>query len=406
MSGDDGRDLLDAGGKVDADALRRAVERAGPEDADARRVAFELRRDVRDRLDRYLTSRLPFMSRTQIQRMLDEGHATVNARPARASTRLRVGDRVEVVLPPPPSGRIEPEPIPVRVLYEDEHLIVLDKHAGIIVHPARSHNRGTLVNALAWRLSQQGVAGPGGEIAAPAAEGPSLSPVGAEHARPGVVHRLDRDTTGCIVFAKTEEAHWRLAAQFERRQTDKRYLALAHGRVAGALTPEVEAIDEPLGPHPSREKGYREKRVVRHDNLGKPSLTIARVRERYRDHNRPVGDQDLTLVELELRTGRTHQIRVHLSHRGWPLVGDDLYGGRPLSLPGGVVVDRQMLHAALLAFEHPITGRAMAFTAPPPADMLGAVEHLRRSLVAKASPPQSVPLGRLGLARPPAQADA
>ncbi|MCW5757641.1 MAG: RluA family pseudouridine synthase [Phycisphaeraceae bacterium] len=379
--------LLDPGGKIDPQALRRAVELAGPDDPEARRVVFTLQRDINDRLDRYLTSRIPFMSRSQIQRLIDDGYARVNDRVARASSKLRLGDRVDLVLPPPPSGEIEPEDIPIDVLYEDEHLIALNKRADIIVHPARSHNTGTMLSALAWHFRQ----GPGG----------ALSPVGAELARPGVVHRLDRDTTGVIVFAKTEEAHWKLARQFEERTTDKRYLAIVScdrpDQPRGSLHPDMEAIDEPIGPHPSKEKGYREKQVVRHDQLGKPSLTIARVRERYRLHERPVGSQHFALLELELKTGRTHQIRVHCAHRGWPIVGDDMYGGRAFELPAGERIDRQMLHAALLAFEHPITGRPMVLTAPPRPDMLALIAHLRAHKSASTHPEGCVPLSRLGL---------
>ncbi|UYV11758.1 MAG: RluA family pseudouridine synthase [Phycisphaera sp.] len=374
--------LLDAGGKIDQDALRKAVELAGPDDADARRVNLSLQRDINDRLDKYLTSRIPFMSRSQIQRMIDDGAATVNGKPARASTKLRLDDEISLVLPPPPSGEIEPEDIPIDVLFEDEHLIALNKRPDIIVHPARSHNTGTMLGALAWHFLHSS----GGE----------LSPVGADVARPGVVHRLDRDTTGVIIFAKSEEAHWKLARQFEDRTTDKRYLAIVSGDPKGALEPDTEAIDEPLGPHPSKEKGYREKQVVRHDQLGKPSLTIARVRERYRLHDQPVGGQHFALLELELRTGRTHQIRVHCAHRGWPIVGDDMYGGRAFELEGQTI-DRQMLHAALLAFDHPITGKPMVLTAPPRDDMLALIAHLREHTTATASPGGGVPLSRLGI---------
>lgn len=374
--------LLDAGGKIDQDALRKAVELAGPDDADARRVNLTLLRDINDRLDKYLTSRIPFMSRSQIQRMIDDGAATVNGKPARASTKLRLDDQIALVLPPPPSGEIEPEDIPIDVLFEDDHLIALNKRPDIIVHPARSHNTGTMLGALAWHFLHSS----GGE----------LSPVGADVARPGVVHRLDRDTTGVIVFAKSEEAHWKLARQFEERTTDKRYLAIVNGDPKGALEPDTEAIDEPLGPHPSKEKGYREKQVVRHDQLGKPSLTIARVRERYRLHDQPVGGQHFALLELELRTGRTHQIRVHCPHRGWPIVGDDMYGGRAFDLPDQQI-SRQMLHAALLAFDHPITGKPMVLTAPPREDMLALIAHLRTHTTGTSSPGGCVPLSRLGV---------
>jgi 23S rRNA pseudouridine1911/1915/1917 synthase len=418
-----GEGELFRGGKVDPDELRHRIERAGvqapDEEAEAapatlpeatgsgdddapNRVTFTLQRDLRKRLDKYLTDRVPFMSRTQLQRLIDEGGVTVNGRAPKASTPLRLGDRVEVFVPPPPSKEILPEAIPLDVRYEDAHLIVLNKQPDIIVHPARSHLSGTMVNALAHHFRATG----SGE----------LSSVGTEFARPGVVHRLDRNTTGCIVFAKDDEAHWKLGRQFELRTVDKRYIALVHG----PLEPDADVIDLPIGPHPSRLKGYREKYVVRHDELGKPSVTIYRVRGRFGapppqppspssvDTPGPVraglarGGGGVSLVELELKTGRTHQIRVHLSHLGFPIVGDDMYGGRPIGLgdlpgadalrgdvaaaladrlgpfdPAEPLMARQALHAATLAFRHPITGEPMQFTAPLPADLRRLIAALR-----------------------------
>ncbi len=395
-------DLLLPGGKVDPEAVRRALEEAGEDDIDARRVLFTLQRDVQTRLDKYLTSRIAFMSRTQLQRIVDAGDATVNGRPAKASTTLRLGDVVTVVIPAPAPTDIQPEPIPLDILFEDEHFIVLNKQADIIVHPARSHNRGTMLNALVWHFEQQSGGGGGGSRRSGGAPGAGLSPVGRDLARPGVVHRLDRDTTGCIVFAKSEEAHWKLAIQFERREVDKRYLAVTHGRIE----PDGQVIDLPLGPHPSKAKGYREKRVVRYDDLGKPSVTVCRVRERYR---RADGEA-FTLAELELRTGRTHQIRVHLAHLGWPIVADDMYGGRLFGASGepgeagapgeaaAPVMARQALHAALLALTHPITGQAMSFVAPPAPDMCALIGRLRAGEVERVHLEQTVPLPRLGLA--------
>lgn len=377
--------IIGPGGKVSAEAIRAWYEKAasegGDDDGTLGRVVFELQRDTGSRLDRYLTTRITFMSRTKLAELIAAGGATVNGRPGKASTKLRLGDVVEVVIPEPPSGRITPEEIPLTVLFEDEHLIVLNKQPDIIVHPARSENSGTMINALAWHFAH--------------VSGGALSGVGTDFARPGVVHRLDRNTTGCIVFAKTDEAHWKLATQFEKRTADKRYLALVEGRVE----PDGQVIDKPIGPHQSREKGFREKMVVRRDDLGKPSVTICRVRERYRDHARPVGAQDFTLVELELKTGRTHQIRVHLSTEGWPIVGDDMYGGRVLADDTGEpLIARQALHAALLAFEHPITGQPLAFTAEPPPDLLAAVAYLRTKGLEAIHVDGTVPMARLGLA--------
>lgn len=402
--------LISRGGKLDVEALRRAVHQspsaptggssetqddAGPVLADAtdaqtdaatraadddapNRVVFVLQRDLQTRLDKYLASRIGFMSRSQLQRLIDEGGVTVNGRRPKSSTNLRINDRVEVFVPPPPATDIVPEPIPLDVLFEDEHIIVLNKAPDIIVHPARSHLSGTLINALAWHF---------GNVSSGA-----LSAVGKEFARPGVVHRLDRGTSGLIVFAKNDEAHWKLARQFEVRTVDKRYLALVHG----IMQPAIDTIDLPLGPHPSREKGYREKYVVRHDQLGKAALTVYRVRETYpapeglsaarRDGSPSDPGRGFTLVELELKTGRTHQIRVHLSHLGYPIVGDDMYGGTaaltPAMLASGsdgsqALLARQALHATTLTFAHPVSGQRMYFLAPLRADMASAVSTLR-----------------------------
>ncbi len=392
-----GEDLLLPGGKVDPDAIRRAVERAREraaagegaetdEEEHLPRVTFTLQRDLNARLDIYLTSRITFMSRTQLQRLIESGGVTVNDRPAKPSTRLGLGDRVEVVVPPPPDKGLQPEQMPLDVLYEDAHLIVLNKSPDVIVHPARSELSGTLINGLAWRFRN--------------VSGGNLSAVGSEFARPGVVHRLDRHTSGCIVFAKDDEAHWRLGRQFERRTVDKRYLAVVQGRVE----PATDAIDLPIGPHPSREKGYREKQVVRHDDLGRPSVTIYRVHERYElpeaslHHSVTPSLRHFSLLELELKTGRTHQIRVHLSHLGWPIVGDDMYGGRPFAdETGRTVIDRQALHAGLLAFQHPVSGEPMVFTAPVPPDVADLIACLRRGRVERPPAPGAVPLARFGL---------
>ncbi len=358
------------GGKVDAEAMRKAMAEAEAsgaaedEDAALRTVSFRLQKDLNKRLDKYLTDRITFMSRTQLQKLIDEGGVMVNGRQPKSSTKLNAGDLIEVVVPAPPSKDIIPEDIPLDVMYEDEYLIVLNKQPDIIVHPARSHLKGTMLSALAWHFQKSGGAG-------------KLSTVGNEFARPGVVHRLDRHTSGCIVFAKQDEAHWKLGHQFEHRQVDKRYLAVVHGR----LEPDIDIVELPIGPHPSREKGFREKYVVRHDDLGKHAVTIYRVRERYivpnsKRSDGTIGDEHFTLVELELKTGRTHQIRVHLTELGHPIVGDDMYGGKPFIADGQTILNRQALHATVLGFKHPITGKEMVFTAP----LRGELAHLVRSL--------------------------
>lgn len=330
------------------------------------KVVFRLKKDLDKRLDRYLVDRVTFMSRSKIQAMIEAGDVSVNARGCKASTKLRKGDVVEVMIPPPPSEHVPPEDIPISVLYEDPHLIVLNKSPDIIVHPARSFLTGTMVNALEYHFRHR------------SPSGGSLSGVGMLYARPGVVHRLDRQTSGCIVFAKTDTAHWGIARQFADRTTEKRYIAFVHGLVE----PGADVIDLPIGPHPSRERGYREKQVVRHDHLGRSAVTIYRVLGRY-----GTGAEAVSVVEVELKTGRTHQIRVHLSHRGWPLVADDMYGGRFLDLPNnsrasaGVEAPGRLrrvgLHAALLGFRHPATGERMEFRAPLPPDLLGFLQALR-----------------------------
>ncbi|MBL8888089.1 MAG: RluA family pseudouridine synthase [Phycisphaerales bacterium] len=388
--------LVKTGGRVDARALEKAIAESeeGEDDSEVRTVRFKLLRDLDKRLDKYLCDRITFMSRTQLQKLIDDGGVKVNGRPPKASTKLNAGDVVEVVVPPPPPTEIQPEDIPLEVMYEDAHILVINKAPDILVHPARSHNHGTMVNALAFYLREKSKLGG------------ALSGVGKELARPGVVHRLDRHTSGVIVFAKTEEAHWKLGHSFEHRKVDKRYIAFVHGLVE----PDIDVIDLPLGPHPSREKGYREKYVVRHDELGKPSVTVCRVRERYGKSSRVAEQQSgraggpavsegwktsgisavrasnadrvneggFSLVELELRTGRTHQIRVHLSHLGWPIVGDDMYGGRAYAdAKGNVLIARQALHACVLGFPHPITNERMRFTAPLRGDMQALLKDLR-----------------------------
>jgi 23S rRNA pseudouridine1911/1915/1917 synthase len=353
-------DLIAPGGQVDRELLFKLYEQQEEDEAPIT-VRFQLARELNKRLDKYLVDRVPFLSRTSLQRLIREQAVTVNGRAPKASTRLHRGDEVVAVLPPPPSSEIPAEPIPLDVLYEDEHIIVINKRADIIVHPARGNKTGTIVNALAWRFQN--------------VSGGALSSVGEEFARPGIVHRLDRHTTGVMVAAKSDVAHWRLGKQFEQRTTVKRYLAVVHGR----MEPYADVIDLPLGKHPT----LKEKYAVRWDPTGKASITIYRVREVY---------DDFTLVELELKTGRTHQIRVHLSHIGYSIVGDDIYGGRRLALgevvppPGGgasvagadaPLISRYALHAAMLGFKHPITGEMLTFQAPLHADMRELVRLLR-----------------------------
>ncbi len=378
----------------------------GSEGADRRR--FVIRRDLRLRLDVYLQQRLKGISRSRIQKLIDFGGVTVNGQMPKASTGIRSGDVIDVVLPPPALRTIQPEPIPLEVLYEDDDTIVINKQAGLIVHPARSHLSGTLLNGLAHRFARQqersGRAWSARQTrgfrstdaATPvAARIEGLSQVGAAEFRPGIVHRLDKNTTGVLLVAKTDEAHWTVARQFEDRSTLKAYLAVVHGNIDSV----GGVIDEPIGKHPT----IREAFAVRRDSAGKPSVTLFRVREQYRGY---------CLVELELKTGRTHQIRVHLSYIGHPVVGDLLYGGEPIgrheldhppiaagsrpfltfardktegqrleaaaAVREDLILAHPALHAALLRVTHPATHQPVTFTAPLHEPMLGLVRELRR----------------------------
>ena len=357
---DRSKSLLDGGGNIDTDALFRAYEDQSPDDAASVEASFTLTRNLDKRLDSYLATRIPFLSRTTLKHLIEEKMVTVNGRFPKGSTKLRKGDVINIVLPPPPSSDISAEEIPLKILYEDNDLIVINKDDDIIVHPARSNKSGTIVNALAWHF--QNVSS--GE----------LSSVGSEFARPGVVHRLDRHTTGVMVAAKGDTAHWRLGKQFEQRKTRKRYLAVVHGEVE----PLTDTIDVPLGKHPTKRDGY----AVRWDDTGKPSVTVFHVREIY---------DGFSLLELELKTGRTHQIRLHLQHLGYPIVGDDIYGGKHLKvsdiIPRGVqvnlarsdfVIQRQALHATYLAFTHPISEVPVEFVAPLHGDMANLICMLRK----------------------------
>ncbi len=269
----------------------------------------------------------------------------MDGKPGRASTRLRGGERIRVDIPDPEPSGLVPQDLPLAVLHEDRDLLVLDKAAGMVVHPARGSPHSTVVNALLHRLGGRGAGGD----------------------RVGLVHRLDKDTSGCLVVARTEEALADLQAQFQGRSVEKVYLALVHGRLA-----EEGALDTPYGRHPRDRTRYTGRSGARR------AVTGWRVRERFGDR--------ATLAEVRLHTGRTHQIRVHLSEAGHPLLADAAYGGtrREGRLPPGdpvrraaEAVGRQALHAWRLAFRHPRTGRLRAFEAPVPADIEAALALLR-----------------------------
>jgi 23S rRNA pseudouridine1911/1915/1917 synthase len=322
-------------------------------------LEFEVPPEFADqRLDRFLVSVLGDFSRSQIQKLIADGHVTLiettaadSARRGRPSGKralkpnfvVHEGARVSVDVPEPAESAVRGESIPVEILYQDPDLAVLNKPAGMVVHPAAGHDSGTLVNALLHHMDD-------------------LSGIGGER-RPGIVHRLDRGTSGVMVVAKNDAAHHELARQFHDREVEKEYIALVWGVVQAG-----RRIDAPIGRDPVNRKKMSAKarrsreavtRIVRAEHLG------------------PV----VTLVQVAIHTGRTHQIRVHLSAIGHPIVGDPLYGGVHRRVPGDVRavthLDRPFLHAARLAFNHPADGRRMEFTSELPADLQHVLEELR-----------------------------
>ncbi|HPQ81262.1 MAG TPA: RluA family pseudouridine synthase [bacterium] len=292
------------------------------------------------RLDAFISASVEGLSRSRAKALIDEGFASVGGRCAKASRQVSAGDRVVVKIPPPRVAAAVPEGIPLEILYEDRDIVVVAKPAGMVVHPAAGHPGGTLVNALMAHCKD--LSGIGGEL------------------RAGIVHRLDKGTSGCIVAAKNDAAHSSLAAQFKARTVSKSYLAL----VFGSMKAEGGEFDKPIG----RSK-FDRKRMSSRTGKGRSSLTRWRVAER-------VG-KDFSWLEIELKTGRMHQIRVHFSEAGHPLVGDSTYGGikRAKRLSPGKVKDlvegfaRPALHSWKLAIDHPRTGERMEFVSPLPEDI-------------------------------------
>ena len=282
------------------------------------------------RLDQFLRAELPQHSRAFLQRLTADGHVTVNARATKPSYKVRVGDSVSIEIPPPRPLDVQPEAIPLEILFEDDDLIVINKPAGLVVHPAAGNREHTLVNALLHHCRGQ-LAGIGGVE------------------RPGIVHRLDKGTSGCLVVAKTDFAHQSLVGQFKSRGVTKIYRALCWGQFAR----RSGRVDATIG-RSDRDR----KKMSSRSRRGRPSLTEYRVLKQR---------ADFALVELTLHTGRTHQIRVHMAHVGHPVVGDTTYGRARKS---DISVARPLLHAYKLGFTHPRTGARMEFTAAIPDDMI------------------------------------
>jgi len=295
------------------------------------------------RLDRFLVSVLAEHSRARIQRLIKEGHVQVDGRPAKANQPVKAGQRIGIEIPEAIDPVPRPEALPLPIVYQDRDVIVVDKPAGMVVHPAAGHASGTLVNALLHHIDD-------------------LSGIGGEK-RPGIVHRLDRGTSGLMVVAKHDAAHEELARQFHDREVEKEYVALVWGEVRAG-----RRIDAPIGRDPV--------------NRQKMSARARRSREAV---TRIVGAEHLgralTLARIVIQTGRTHQIRVHLSAIGHPIVGDPLYGGVHRRVPGDLRpvgrLDRPFLHAARLVFKHPADLRRMEFSSALPDDLQRVIDELR-----------------------------
>lgn len=299
-----------------------------------------------ERLDSFISRSVPELTRSAAARLIDNGCATVNGQKQKASLKLKGGDAVTVIVPPPTPAEPQPQEIPLEVLYEDPDVIVINKGAGMVVHPGAGNEDGTLVNALLAHCKD--LSGIGGEL------------------RPGIVHRIDKDTSGVLVIAKSDRAHTALSDQFKVHSIKRIYLALVYGN----LKEDKGRIESTIGRHPVDRKKMSGKA-----RNGKNAITHWRVEARF---------PGITLVRLRLETGRTHQIRVHLSEAGYPLLADEVYGGgsRLAQVKDPVLrqmiktMGRQALHAKTLGFLHPVTGQYLEFDTELPEDMAGIIAYL------------------------------
>jgi 23S rRNA pseudouridine1911/1915/1917 synthase len=315
------------------------------EDADVLHFQFRASKTQTRRIDQFLVDRISWLSRAAVQRLIEEDLVKVNGKPTKASYKIKANDLVEMVAPPEPVNDLVPEPIPLDIVFEDEHFLALNKQANLIVHPARGRWTGTLVNGLVYY-------------------GNKWSTTGGNW-RPGILHRLDRNTTGIMLVAKSDEAHWRIARQFENRTIQKIYMAVVQG-----IPPMLaDVIDLPIG----RDRYQRERQAIRKvENGGRPATTRYDVLETFT----APGGKKYALVKLTPKTGRTHQLRVHMAAIGFPMLGDTMYGGQPFD-SGNFRFERQALHAFEITLVHPGTFRTLTLQAPMAADLLQLIEILR-----------------------------
>ena len=339
------------------DAANHAPEAAAGGDSQTSRQNGRVRVTIRKRLvgrrlDKYLRGRFPRMSRTTLQRLIQTGEVTVNGLPTKPSYEPNAGDLIEVNVPPPPPQNIIAQDIPLDIIFEDDHILVLNKQAGIICHPAKSTQTGTLANGLVFRSASLGS--------------------GDDPYRPGIVHRLDKNTTGVMLIAKSDEAHWRLSRQFEKRTVRKTYWAVLEG------SPQLDGdrIDQPLGAHPRIKDRFMALGTPPRAMLFKEAVTDYQIVERYRG---------FCVAHLFPKTGRTHQLRVHMSAIGHPILGDTFYGGHFRSEHDWTgdgsqepLISHQCLHAMRIKYVHPIEERPMMHEAPLPPNLLRIHELLKR----------------------------
>lgn len=288
----------------------------------------------KERLDKYLSEKLS-ISRSQIQDLIENGFVTVNQLKVKSSYKVRLGDKIDVTIPPPEETDIKPQDIPIDIIYEDDDILIINKPKGMVVHPAYGHYNDTLVNALLFKVKD--LSGIGGEL------------------RPGIVHRLDKDTSGLLIVAKNDFSHQKLSEQLKDRTLRRIYWALCEGEISW----DEKRIEAPIGRHPL----FRKKMAVLPN--GKIAITNFKVLERFKNY---------TLVSASLETGRTHQIRVHLAHLGFPIVGDEVYGrvDKRFGIKG------QLLHAKEIMFVHPRKNIEMRFEAPLPKEFERVLNILRK----------------------------